>query len=84
MRARDDAPQDTLRRTLLPWMARPLDSRKARGHTIREGIAALITHKILQLSNNKKSGLFSFRGKQPAPTILTIYLEIWEREAAPA
>lgn len=30
---------------------------KHAGHIIREGIAALITHKVLQLSNNKKSGL---------------------------
>jgi hypothetical protein len=60
-----------------------LSQRRARP-AIREGIAALITHKVLQLSNNKKSGLLSFQGKQPAPTILAFLLEIWEREAAPA
>ncbi len=71
MRAGWIAPQDTLRRTLLLWMAWPSATlAKHAGYVIREGIAALITHKVLRLSNNKKSGLLSFPGKQPAPTIL--------------
>ncbi len=85
MRAGWIAPQDTLRRTLLLWMAWPSATlAKHAGYVIREGIAALITHKVLQLSNNKKERAFSFSGKQPAPTILAFLLEIWEREAAPA
>jgi hypothetical protein len=61
------------------------DSRKARetGHPKKASLPSSI-HKVLQLSNNKKSGPSSFPGKQPAPTILLILLGDLGAGAAPA
>jgi hypothetical protein len=59
-------------------------SRKDARPAIREGIAALITHKVLQLSNNKKSGLLASQGSWPAPTILSILPGDLGAGAAPA
>jgi hypothetical protein len=56
---------------------------KTKRPAIREGIAALITHKVLQLSNNKKSGLLSFSGKPGPLQQFSGFSGIWEREPLP-
>ena len=60
-----------------------LNRLRARTHAKARRLRPL---KLLRLSNNKKSGPAGFpTGSRPAPNkSLRDFLEIWEREAAPA
>jgi len=83
------APLDTLRRTLLPRMARPSGLSQSNEATPSEKATLLPSslHRYFNYQTTKRAGLRTPTGKlsrEPAPTILFNFSkEIWEREPLP-
>lgn len=72
-----EAPEDTLRRTLLPRMAAAFGTlaKHARPrHPEKASLPSSLSSQVLQLSNNKKSGRLQQGSSLPAPTILLDFL----------
>jgi hypothetical protein len=83
MKAERNVASNTLRGTLLLRMANSRTLAKHRVHH-PEGSLPSSRKKVFRLSKNEKSGPKASEGSCPLRTILAFFLEIWERESAPA